>query len=395
MIFKPPVTNFDDFYENAKFMLTWRVAVTFSIFLPILGTAMYFLEDGTTYSTFFAVFVCAIVLLSIYITKHYKIAAFMFAIIGTILCLVTLIMFPKHYHFVDTMWVFIIVLYTFFSLGKVWGTAVLFTNTLGIIYYLMFVLKQNLEVMEPLRNEHYIILSVNFAISAVLNGYLIRQFIITTKYAENTYVNLNKALKANNDEKTILLKEIHHRVKNNLQVITSLLRLQSREITDEKSKEIYKESINRVVAMALIHEKMYQTKDLAHINLENYVIELSEDLKRSYSINQPLNIEINSEIEKVTTKSLVPLALIFNELISNSLKHAFIDIENANIKIDITLANNTIKIDYSDNGKWRTQQKSTSFGIELIEALTEQLSGTYTFTNKYGVNYIFNFPNNL
>lgn len=395
MFIKPPVTHFDDFYENAKFMLTWRVAVIFSIFLPVLGFAMYFLGDETAYSTFFSVFVCGIILFSIYITKHYKIAAFMFAIIGTILCLVTLIMFPKHYHFVDTMWVFIIVLYTFFSLGKVWGTAVLFTNTLGIIYYLMFVLKHNLEVMEPLRNEHYIILSVNFAISAVLNGYLIRQFIITTKYAENTYVNLNKALKANNDEKTILLKEIHHRVKNNLQVITSLLRLQSREITDEKSQEIYKESINRVVAMALIHEKMYQTKDLAHINLENYILDLSEDLKRSYSVNQPLKIEINSQIEKVTTKSLVPLALIFNELISNSLKHAFIDIENAKIKIAVTLTNGTIKIDYLDNGKWRIQQKTTSFGIELIEALTEQLSGTYTFSNKSGTNYIFNFPNNL
>src|SRR5690606_19805554 len=121
-------------------------------------------------------------------------------------------------------------------------------------------------------------LSLNVAMCGLVIGYLIYQFLKTTRFAEEKYIKMttelqlkNQEVESQNEEKTVMLREIHHRVKNNLQVITSLLRLQSRETHDPKTLELFKDSTNRVVAMALIHDKMYQTKDLAKINLEEYL----------------------------------------------------------------------------------------------------------------------------
>ena len=131
-------------------------------------------------------------------------------------------------------------------------------------------------------------------------------------------------IKASLDEKIVLLKEIHHRVKNNLQVISSLLYLQSKYLTDKNSLAIFLESQTRVRSMSLVHEKLYQSENLAKINLRLYVNDLVRYLFRSYQVDQNY-IKMNLDVENIflDVESAVPCGLIINELVSNSLKYAF------------------------------------------------------------------------
>ncbi|HHE38902.1 MAG TPA: PAS domain S-box protein, partial [Candidatus Cloacimonetes bacterium] len=134
-------------------------------------------------------------------------------------------------------------------------------------------------------------------------------------------------------EKEILLNEIHHRVKNNLQVISSLLKLQEYHIKDKKILEIFRKSENRIRSMALIHQKLYETKDFVHIDFENYIKSLSRMLFGSYDIN-PSKIRLLPDIQNITfdISRAIPIALILNELVSNSLKYAFPKNEKGEIK---------------------------------------------------------------
>ena len=187
----------------------------------------------------------------------------------------------------------------------------------------------------------------------------------------------------------VMLKEIHHRVKNNLQIITSLLRLQS-DTLNEGQREIYMEAVNRVSAMAIIHEKMYQSDSLSDFDLEEYVVTLVESLFDNYSIRGKVKADINVNVEKLNTKSIVPIAMLLNELVSNSVKHAFTG--SVDPRVSITLADiskKEVMIEYFDNGKW-VEKNETSFGLEIIDAMTQQMDGTKVRrSNEEGTYYIF------
>jgi two-component sensor histidine kinase len=231
--------------------------------------------------------------------------------------------------------------------------------------------------------------------------FLSYQNIKTNQFAQNNLKEAREELQIQfdtinkqNEEKTMMLKEIHHRVKNNLQVITSLLRLQSRELENEEAISKFQETTNRVIAMSMIHEKMYQSAELSKINIEEYFNSLSNDLLNSYQVEFPIEINIYCSIETLGMTPIVPLALIFNELLSNSLKYAFSESQDA--KIDIKLQKmdqNNFVLTYQDNGTWKIPVRNDSFGMELIDALTEQLEGKMAFSNKPVTKYVFEFPN--
>jgi len=189
-----------------------------------------------------------------------------------------------------------------------------------------------------------------------------------------------------------MLKEIHHRVKNNLQVITSLLRLQSREINDQKSTEYFHDAIQRVLAMSLIHEMMYQSKELSKINLEAYLESLVREQIKTYAIDKNIQLKVSCEIEYIQPKSLVSFALMFNELISNTLKHGFKNQNEGEIIIDIKHPKeNIVTAIYKDNGTWLSPQKEGSFGLELIEDLCVQMDGKFVRKIADGTTYEFEF----
>ena len=194
---------------------------------------------------------------------------------------------------------------------------------------------------------------------------------------------IRKSLK----EKEVLLKEIHHRVKNNLQIIHSMLNLQKPHFKDARAIELFKESQNRVYTMALIHEKLYQSKSLAGINLAEYVHSLIAYLFLSHGANQgAVSAKVSIEDVDLDIDKVIPVALIINELVSNALKHGFPDIVArgdgaGKIQVDLNLVgpDRRVRLSVSDNGAGFPETfdfgQSQSLGLRLVRVLVSQLKG--------------------
>jgi PAS domain S-box-containing protein len=197
-------------------------------------------------------------------------------------------------------------------------------------------------------------------------------------------------IKASLNEKEVLLKEIHHRVKNNLQIISSLLNLQANKIEDRTSLQVFKESQNRVKAMALIHERLYQSSDLAQIDFAGYVRNLTGHLMRSYKASSD-SIRLNLQVDPVPMSFdvAIPCGLIINELVSNSLKYAFTNNHGGQIWIRFTEeADQRLRLVVKDNGGGLPEntdiENTQSLGLKLVRSLTEQLEGNLSFHNENG-----------
>lgn len=199
-------------------------------------------------------------------------------------------------------------------------------------------------------------------------------------------------------EKSVMLQEIHHRVKNNLQVICSLLNLQTQANPDTNIAEVMQESQNRVKSMALVHENLYQSKNLSKINLETYVKELTNNLLRSYRSRVSLT-QINIRIANIylDIDTAVPCGLIINELVSNALKHAFPEQSSGIITIHILeQPKSELTLTVADNGIGMPEQvsftHSKTLGLRMVKTLTRQISGTLTVNRESGTSFQICFP---
>lgn len=300
-------------------------------------------------------------------------------------------------HVGSPFWVMLLIIMVFYILGKKWGIAYIILSSLGFGYYVAFVFPKTIELVQDLpKSTYYSALYETVFVLSIL-GYVLSTIISASKNSDKllnesnaSLQTQNKTILDSNQEKTILLKEIHHRVKNNLQVIVSLMRLQMHTLQNKESVTNYQETINRVLSMSMIHEKMYQTENLSQVNLEKYFYDLSIDLINSFEIDFKVDLEYNFEVEKIGLKTIVPLALIFNELFSNSLKHAFTTTNSPKIVIFIKpLSKDTFLFTYEDNGKWKEAQNELSFGTELIESLISQLDGEMQFESYPNTKYKF------
>lgn len=129
--------------------------------------------------------------------------------------------------------------------------------------------------------------------------------------------------------------------------------------------------------MALIHEKMYQKEDLADISIKDYFDSLSQEISKTSHVSTQITIEVNSTFATIDSKSLVPISLIFNELMTNSVKHGFKNKPHGKIKVDFYSKGDVFKFDYCDDGEWIEPKREDSFGLEIIRILTEQLDGEF------------------
>jgi len=203
-------------------------------------------------------------------------------------------------------------------------------------------------------------------------------------------------MQASIQEKNVLLKEIHHRVKNNLQIISSLLNLQSMHIEDKEALEVFKESQNRVKSMAIIHERLYQSGNFAEINVAEYLTKLIENIYASYGINiDIIKIRINAENIFLDINKAIPCFLVINEVITNSVKHAFPGGRSGEIIIDFKHINNEYVISIRDNGVGLPHdldvQKTNTLGMQLINGLIMQLDGKLEIKSNNGTEFIITF----
>ncbi|SCG86889.1 histidine kinase dimerization/phosphoacceptor domain -containing protein [Methanobacterium congolense] len=202
-------------------------------------------------------------------------------------------------------------------------------------------------------------------------------------------------IKASLHEKEVLLREIHHRVKNNLQIISSLLNLQSRGIDNEEVQEVFKESQARVKSMAMVHEKLYQSQNLSRIQFKDYILSLVNNLLQTY-LRDPSGIQLKTDIDDVyiDINTAVPSGLIINEIISNSLKYAFDD-DRGEIKISLRKDDDEMVLKISDNGKGFSKdfdfRTTETLGLQLVNSLVQQLDGKIEIDNTNGVGFKITF----
>lgn len=386
-ILHPPKNDYTDYFDIARFGLAWKIncALTCVLFL----TSVYFFFN---HKLIFLEYLAGCLIsftgvIYLFVTKRYIVVSYLMLGFALLLKLVSLFILKNVPHIIEPMWLIIITIFAYFNLGNKVGNL---TSVISILiistYYLFFLDVNKLNLENPIQFNN-VGISLEFSLCIFTISYFIAQFIKATANAEKRSRIANKELNEQyqliqhqNEEKKILIKEIHHRVKNNLQVIVSLLRLQSSELKSEETKNQFGDAISRIMAMSLIHQKLYQEKYLSQIETSDYFKTLINDLYTSLSLRKPVDIFVTSELERVGLKTIVPLGLLVSELVSNTLKHAFQ--KEGEIHLTFSAMNaGYFNLEYRDNGKWENPGDDSHFGLKLIDMLIEQLEGTYTKIN--------------
>lgn len=198
-------------------------------------------------------------------------------------------------------------------------------------------------------------------------------------------------------EKELLLREVYHRVKNNLQVVLSLLNLQARGVKDRKTLDVLRESQNRIRSMALIHEKLHQSRDFTEINVADYVRGLSQHFMEAYRTDMDrVVLDVEAADIRLDSEKAMLCGFIISELVSNALKHAFPEGKEGRIKVDLKRKGKTaVVLTVSDNGVGLPPgievKKSSTLGLQLVYALVQQLSGKIEVDRTTGTTFRITF----
>ena len=298
--------------------------------------------------------------------------------------------------------------------AKVYGASAIYLTNFIVIFFLNYY-----EFLPPVAitdGEVSLLYVLNFAFSLTLCFTLIIYFAYNSSHYTQMLVEANQSLQEQQTnleneiteknktqsellrtvkEKDILLKEIHHRVKNNLAVVSGLIELQNFYIKDEKAAAILKESRNRIKSIAVLHEKLYENKSLEKIEIRSYLDELIYFIGLSFS-SQNKEIKIHTAIDSIelSLASALPFSLLLNELITNSYKHAFKD--NGNIYISLIKTDQELIFHFKDDGggfDYATFTKDDSLGMNLVEAFSKQLKGRMNYHSEKGkgVDFKLNF----
>lgn len=276
--------------------------------------------------------------------------------------------------------------------GNIWLFLVL---TTVIVFYIMNI--KSYEFVNEINEKNIAEFKLLFLFFLIilLGGVFGRMMNIANEKNKKAKLEIEKR----NDEKTVMLKEIHHRVKNNLQVVNSLLRIQSRSITDENVKSMFNAAQSRVVAMARLHEKIYNTKDFKNINIKEHFKLLINDLISSNNLDMDISLNLSIDPIIMSIDKLLPLSLIINELISNSLKHAFNDMTFGEITVELDGVNESkCRLIVRDNGngphKDILSNSVSSTGVTLIKIFVRQLNGTIKSLSPHkGTSFEITFSN--
>ncbi|SDB65389.1 Two-component sensor histidine kinase, contains HisKA and HATPase domains [Flavobacteriaceae bacterium MAR_2010_188] len=249
--------------------------------------------------------------------------------------------------------------------------------------------------------QRQIIYIVALVIGAILLGLLYRNYWLKQKgnhqlkILNEELANKNSLLDKRNAENELLLKEIHHRVKNNLELVKSLISLQSAQIEDPATKEAMIASQNRVQSMGIIHQKLYQGTNLGSIEMKDYFLNLSEGILDTFNKEEQVKIECAMDNLELDVDTAVPIGLIVNELLTNALKYAFPQNEKGIINISLEKTTDTnLKLKIQDNGVGKIvglAPKGTGFGSQLVQLLTQQLNGKMNEHNNAGTLIEFDF----
>jgi two-component sensor histidine kinase len=208
---------------------------------------------------------------------------------------------------------------------------------------------------------------------------------------QGSHEELETALK----HKDLLVREVHHRVKNNLQALTSIIDYRMAVIGDDKVRRMLMEEKGSIWAIALVHQQLYESEDMMEINFNEYLNALARRLKSAYSAGDELKVQVKAEKVSINLDTALPVGLIVNELLSNSFKHAFSPGDQGLIEVELLREDNSYVMTISDSGKGLPEgfafETSSSFGLSLVRSLVEQLDGDLEFTREPGTSFTIRF----
>ncbi len=379
-----------------KTKMAWRIlALFFSIFLFLL----IFVGDsvGSFYSYLISLSLSILGIAFLYWKKNPDPLFFFGALSGSAVAQISTWTVIGASHYVDFLWIVICSVVAFLGAKRKYAAILLVFNTIGIGIFVYFVQNDHIKYIQTLTTIEQSSNYVEIVLAFFILGYILYEFMGFNQDSEEAYreanlhlQNQNRTIIHQNEQNVVLLKEIHHRVKNNLQIIVSLLRLQKHELASEEAKLQFQEAINRVIVMSSIHEKLYRQGDFSQINLSSHLSELINEVKMLFDTEKDILIDINCELQFIDLKSMLPVGLLINELLSNTFKYAFTNRKEGRIQIEILPSTKGFSLSFEDDGLWNLDNKKGGFGLELIEVFTNQLNGTRRFeTDSNGTRYYF------
>src|SRR6218665_321487 len=316
----PNTDYYIDYIDKRKLVMLWRTTLFLGVVFFLLGFwTLYY--DQISSIVYFAIFVIAMICLGyLRLTKRYKPLLYIYAIVGMSIIAITCNLQTGIPHTPDFMWGVSIMIFTYTTLGRSAGWVSMGALALIITFHFIYFYGEIELKFKPCSTVDLIGLSIEIFLALCLGGYFISQHLSFTKYTEgqmslaNAELELqNQIIQRKSDENAILVKEIHHRVKNNLQIIISLLRMHRDEVSSPEAQKDFDEAINRILSMALLHQQMYREKELSRFNLEEYVTILVHDIVESYrSGHQEIETEIVVQNVSLKLESIVPRGLLIN-----------------------------------------------------------------------------------
>ncbi|MEO8759659.1 MAG: sensor histidine kinase [Bacteroidia bacterium] len=371
----------------------------------------YFSSKGVLFPLVSIIFAFVFFLLSILLNHHRKyILSSLLLLINTNFCVLvfsTYLGFRSGIHlYLFTSPLIVLSLFNTNSKKFIYASMASYIATFFIViiigkYY-------SVQMMELTKTELDILYTVNFVFSVtilislslffLLNNNKINTLLVTKNHEMEKEIAIRqtaeKFAKAALKEKELLLGEIHHRVKNNLAIISALINLQIENLKDEESKAIFEDTKDRIYSMALIHNQLYQSKSFAQIEFAQYITDFCSYLTKSYQTNSTIRLIEKVEETFLDIKIAIPCALILNELVTNAFKHAFKNQDNGKIEIGFKQVNNQITFCVSDTGSGMDSKnlQSSSMGMSLITSLIEQIDGTLEYKNNNGSTFLISFP---
>lgn len=382
-LWSPDLSHFDNYYDRGKYKLAWRLSILFAVVFFLL--TLTFIRINPINALINAT-VCLISTgTCIYLArvKRYQLVFWSYTVSAT-----AILIFSFHYlptiHYTDFIWSFSIVIFAFTGLGRRPGLVFIAIHAVNLISFMFLSLNGHLSHIRQQTGVELISITVEMIFALFTLAYLLSEYIRLQQYAENQLTEMNselemqnKLIHQKNEENELLVKEVHHRVKNNLQIVISLLRMQMNDIESPETRQQFRDAINRVMTMSLIHQKLYQDNQLATINPKMYFENLTTEILSMSKGDKEIRVTVDTQLQYIGLKTIVPLGLMINELLSNSLKHAFDDSNSGDINIHLSRQNgNSLRFIYCDSGKWKHVDAPTNgFGSELLVMLTQQLEG--------------------
>lgn len=390
--------NIANFKKSTRFNFVWTVVLGFTIAAIVLTILSTFLDIRFFLFYVVALFFLVVSLLFLrYKSNYYRLIASLLFIFIFLICIVSIFTVKNDPHFQELFWMLGLSIFSFFVLNQRWGISFLVAIVVIYCIYYNFFFAEHILQHHFIKPHSYLSWSIEFGISMFIIGYAMTQYIVANHNALNkikvSYKELEdqkRKVEQQTKEKTILLQEIHHRVKNNLQVIVSLLRMQMKELSSPEAQNSFQMSISRVISMALIHQKLYEKENLSDIVIKEYLEALLERIVPSRNSGVIINYTVHSSITNFTGRNALPLGLLVNELVLHTLnKVNQEEASSASIEVHIkAIDEHRFTMTYIDDKIHSSTQVNSYYNsIQLIDIFSRQLDGNYTVSEKENKKY--------